>query len=236
MDPLNAYPERMRFRSLTTSPSTTGATSTSPTRRGGAVWRIDRNGAVVRWADDPLLHGTGELVGVPVRRERDRLQSRPVDRLEHRAGPAGGDSHRACRRTPASRSVGPLARSGASLSLHRAGVAELVDATGLGPVGRKPLEVRVLSPALLLCGSLSARIRSRGSATASAPKAAADRVAFAAYWPQQRISGPAGRAGSARRAVARARRSGRRDAPARTSGRSRGRVLFRSGHASSCCA
>jgi hypothetical protein len=30
-------------------------------------------------------------------------------------------------------------------------VAELVDATGLGPVGRKPLEVRVLSPALLAC-------------------------------------------------------------------------------------
>ena len=29
----------------------------------------------------------------------------------------------------------------------RAGVAELADATGLGPVGRKPLEVRVLSPA-----------------------------------------------------------------------------------------
>ena len=28
-----------------------------------------------------------------------------------------------------------------------AGVAELADATGLGPVGRKPLEVRVLSPA-----------------------------------------------------------------------------------------
>jgi sugar lactone lactonase YvrE len=32
---------------------------------GGAVWRIDRNGAVVRWADDPLLHGTGELLGFP---------------------------------------------------------------------------------------------------------------------------------------------------------------------------
>ena len=30
---------------------------------------------------------------------------------------------------------------------HRAGVAELAYATGLGPVGRKPLEVRVLSPA-----------------------------------------------------------------------------------------
>jgi sugar lactone lactonase YvrE len=30
---------------------------------GGAVWRIDRNGAVVRWVDDPLLHGTGELLG-----------------------------------------------------------------------------------------------------------------------------------------------------------------------------
>ena len=37
---------------------------------------------------------------------------------------------------------------GASLWLHRAGVAELVDAAGLGPAGRKPLEVRVLSPAL----------------------------------------------------------------------------------------
>src|SRR5919202_319679 len=33
-------------------------------------------------------------------------------------------------------------------SLEIAGVAKLVDATGLGPVGRKPLEVRVLSPAL----------------------------------------------------------------------------------------
>ena len=28
-------------------------------------------------------------------------------------------------------------------------MAELADATGLGPVGRKPLEVRVLSPALM---------------------------------------------------------------------------------------
>ena len=32
---------------------------------GGAVWRIDRNGAVVRWLDDGLLHGTGELLGFP---------------------------------------------------------------------------------------------------------------------------------------------------------------------------
>jgi sugar lactone lactonase YvrE len=32
---------------------------------GGAVWRIDRNGAVVRWTDDPLLTGTGELLGFP---------------------------------------------------------------------------------------------------------------------------------------------------------------------------
>jgi sugar lactone lactonase YvrE len=32
---------------------------------GGAVWRIDRSGAVVRWVDDPLLHGTGELLGFP---------------------------------------------------------------------------------------------------------------------------------------------------------------------------
>ncbi|HET7130562.1 MAG TPA: SMP-30/gluconolactonase/LRE family protein [Gaiellaceae bacterium] len=32
---------------------------------GGAVWRIDRNGTVVRWVDDPLLHGTGELLGFP---------------------------------------------------------------------------------------------------------------------------------------------------------------------------
>jgi sugar lactone lactonase YvrE len=32
---------------------------------GGAVWRIDRNGALVRWIDDPLLHGTGELLGFP---------------------------------------------------------------------------------------------------------------------------------------------------------------------------
>jgi sugar lactone lactonase YvrE len=32
---------------------------------GGAVWRIDRNGAVVRWAHDPQLSGTGELLGFP---------------------------------------------------------------------------------------------------------------------------------------------------------------------------
>jgi sugar lactone lactonase YvrE len=32
---------------------------------GGAVWRIDRNGAVERWADDPQLQGTGELLGFP---------------------------------------------------------------------------------------------------------------------------------------------------------------------------
>jgi sugar lactone lactonase YvrE len=32
---------------------------------GGAVWRIDRNGAVARWLDDPLLHGTAELLGFP---------------------------------------------------------------------------------------------------------------------------------------------------------------------------
>jgi sugar lactone lactonase YvrE len=32
---------------------------------GGAVWRIDRSGAVVRWLDDPLLHGTGALLGFP---------------------------------------------------------------------------------------------------------------------------------------------------------------------------
>jgi hypothetical protein len=32
---------------------------------------------------------------------------------------------------------------------RRAGVAELADAAGLGPVGRKPLEVQILSPALL---------------------------------------------------------------------------------------
>lgn len=32
---------------------------------GGAVWRIDRNGAVLRWVDDPLLHGTGQLLGFP---------------------------------------------------------------------------------------------------------------------------------------------------------------------------
>ena len=36
---------------------------------------------------------------------------------------------------------------GANVSSRRAGVAELVDAAGLGPAGRKPLEVRVLSPA-----------------------------------------------------------------------------------------
>lgn len=32
---------------------------------GGALWRIDRTGAIVRWVDDPLLHGTGELLGFP---------------------------------------------------------------------------------------------------------------------------------------------------------------------------
>jgi sugar lactone lactonase YvrE len=32
---------------------------------GGEVWRIDPNGAVARWLDDPLLHGTGELLGFP---------------------------------------------------------------------------------------------------------------------------------------------------------------------------
>lgn len=36
---------------------------TDPT--GGAVWRIDRNRAVERWADDPLLRGTGALLGFP---------------------------------------------------------------------------------------------------------------------------------------------------------------------------
>src|SRR3954464_14708791 len=46
--------------------------------------------------------------------------------------------------------VAALGQSVAALSCARirAGVAELVDATGLGPVGRKSLEVRVLSPAL----------------------------------------------------------------------------------------
>src|SRR5256885_16976297 len=34
------------------------------------------------------------------------------------------------------------------LLCNQAGVAELVDAPGLGPGGRKPLEVQVLSPAL----------------------------------------------------------------------------------------
>jgi hypothetical protein len=43
-------------------------------------------------------------------------------------------------------------------------VAELANATGLGPVGRKPLEVRVLSPALALVFLLSAV-----AASASAP-------------------------------------------------------------------
>lgn len=36
---------------------------TDPT--AGAVWRIDRHGAVERWADDPLLRGTGALLGFP---------------------------------------------------------------------------------------------------------------------------------------------------------------------------
>src|SRR5436309_2634271 len=37
--------------------------------------------------------------------------------------------------------------SGSAYPFDHADVAELVDATGLGPVGRKPLEVRVLSSA-----------------------------------------------------------------------------------------
>jgi hypothetical protein len=37
-------------------------------------------------------------------------------------------------------------------------VAELVDATGLGPVGRKPLEVRVLSPALAVVAVLATAV------------------------------------------------------------------------------
>src|SRR5436305_4980379 len=40
--------------------------------------------------------------------------------------------------------------------LGQAGVAELANATGLGPVGRKPLEVRVLSPALAVVVLFSA--------------------------------------------------------------------------------
>ena len=32
---------------------------------GGAVWRIDRNGSVELWTADPLLQGTGELLGFP---------------------------------------------------------------------------------------------------------------------------------------------------------------------------
>jgi hypothetical protein len=53
---------------------------------------------------------------------------------------------------------GPLTRAIARAARHlnqsglrfveHAGVAELVDATGLGPVGLRLLEVRVLSPAL----------------------------------------------------------------------------------------
>src|SRR5918912_890642 len=42
----------------------------------------------------------------------------------------------------------------AALLCNRAGVAEPVDATGLGPVGRKPVEVRVLSPAFALVALL----------------------------------------------------------------------------------
>ena len=42
-------------------------------------------------------------------------------------------------------------------------MAELANATGLGPVGRKPLEVRVLSPALALVFMLTA------AASASTP-------------------------------------------------------------------
>src|SRR5205085_2316913 len=40
-----------------------------------------------------------------------------------------------------------LALTSPLYSWNAAGVAELVDAAGLGPAGRKPLEVRVLSPA-----------------------------------------------------------------------------------------
>jgi N-acetylneuraminic acid mutarotase len=39
-------------------------------------------------------------------------------------------------------------------------VAELANATGLGPVGRKPLEVRVLSPALVLAITLATAVAS----------------------------------------------------------------------------
>ena len=55
--------------------------------------------------------------------------------------------------------VAPFGKVGGSIAstvsypgaivLSHAGVAELADATGLGPVGRKPLEVRVLSPPFL---------------------------------------------------------------------------------------
>src|SRR5919198_150818 len=58
------------------------------------------------------------------------------------------------RETAACIAAGPARLGSAAFEGRRptsaglAGVAELVDAAGLGPVGRKPLEVRVLSPAL----------------------------------------------------------------------------------------
>jgi N-acetylneuraminic acid mutarotase len=51
-------------------------------------------------------------------------------------------------------------------------VAELADATGLGPVGRKPLEVRVLSPALAVLAAVAV----------CAPGAASNRLSLGSGW------------------------------------------------------
>ncbi len=68
-------------------------------------------------------------------------------------------------------------RQEAELRFARAGVAELVDAPGLGPGGRKPLEVQVLSPALV---RLRASMRSAARSSASAVNSIG--VAFGTSW------------------------------------------------------
>jgi hypothetical protein len=68
-------------------------------------------------------------------------------------------------------------------------VAELVDATGLGPVGRKPLEVRVLSPALIACAALLVAGCSPGGDGEEEPAAPRS----AAAWPGPPRPGADGR-------------------------------------------
>src|SRR5690242_815225 len=69
------------------------------------------------------------------------------------ARPSGKASSAAerTRRPLLKRKIVPV--TGATLSL-RADVAELVDAHGSGPCGRKPVEVQVLSSAPLVCAKL----------------------------------------------------------------------------------